>query len=317
MDYRMQECMELVILNFKGRKHLEFSLPSAVREAALAKGKCRVVVLDNGSGEDELKWIKSRFPSVDLVSAPGNDYLFSYNWYARQSSARFLIFLNNDLKLCEGFLAPLISHFTYHDVFSVSATSRDWDDTVFTFGPMQLEHHHGFWYWHPQIESQQLRHTLFTSGGFMAVDRNKFLEIGGFDRVYYPAYGEDLDLCFRAWKKGWRCLFEPRSVVLHRENGSWGNAKNSRSSFLQQRSSWIFSWKNLPRPCSRLEAHAYFFMALGKSIYKGNYVFVAAWVSAMLAVFCSSQTYKHSRTILKDIAFLQDRIDSPLDQTRI
>ena len=43
----------------------------------------------------------------------------------------------------------------------------------------------------------------------MAVDRNKFVELGGFNRLFAPAYCEDVDLCFRAWRQGWRCIYDP------------------------------------------------------------------------------------------------------------
>jgi GT2 family glycosyltransferase len=272
--------VELAILNYNGRCHLEHLLPTAIAEASILKHKCRVVVLDNGSSYEELQWIASTFPMVDVISTPGNDYLFSYNWYARETEAEVLVLLNNDLKLCEGFLTPLLAHFALNDVFSVSATSRNWENTTFTFGPIQLKHHHGAWYWQPEFEKQETSATLFTSGGFMAVDRKKFLEIGGFDRFYYPAYCEDLDLCFRAWKKGWSCIFEPTSVVLHRENGSWAQNGNERAKYLQTRAGFMFAWRNLPNACSFTERFSFFLFRLVRALTAGEFWYLRAWVGA-------------------------------------
>ena len=80
----------------------------------------------------------------------------------------------------------------------------------------------------------------------MAVDRMKFLELGGFDPMYRPAYCEDVDLCFRAWRRGWRCVFEPLSVALHRETGSWDGAGARRLSRMLLRNSLLFQWSSLP-----------------------------------------------------------------------
>jgi hypothetical protein len=58
--------------------------------------------------------------------------------------------------------------------------------------------------------------------------------------------GWDVDLCFRAWRKGWRCIFEPASRVLHREGGSWKTMKESRIDLKSLRNSMLFQWCNLP-----------------------------------------------------------------------
>jgi GT2 family glycosyltransferase len=237
---------ELVILNYNGRHHLEHLLPTALREAENYGPDCQVVVLDNRSTQDDVAWVAREFPEVKVWVAPRNEYLFSYNEYAKQSDAEILVLLNNDLKLCENFLPPLLRHFSSPDVFSVGATSLDWEGKEFTCGPSVLTYQNGFYDWKYDCSRQELCHTFFTSGGFMAVDRRKFLELGGFDRLYYPAYVEDVDVCFRAWRRGWRCIFEPNSMVLHREGGSWKKVKNSSVDVKLLRNSLIFQWLNLP-----------------------------------------------------------------------
>ena len=272
--------VELAILNYNGRHHLEHLLPTAIREAESYGPDCRVVVVDNLSPNDDAAWMKVNYPSVELWMAPGNEYLFSYNEYARQSTADILVFLNNDLKLCVNFLPPLLRHFSSIDVFSVSATSRNWEDSEYTFGPIQLHHHHGAWYWQPDFKNQTTGLTFFTSGGFMAVDRKKFLQIGGFDTVFFPAYGEDLDLCFRAWKKGWKCIFEPESIVLHRENGSWSHSGDNRAKYLQARARFLFVWINLPRACGLLERVPYALLRCARIVVSGEFWQIRAWASA-------------------------------------
>jgi GT2 family glycosyltransferase len=245
--------VELVILNYDGQHHLEHLLPTAVREAANFGPDCQVVVLDNRSTKDDVAWVAREFPSVKVWVAPRNEYLFSYNEYAKQSTADILVLLNNDLKLCENFLPPLLRHFEQVDVFSVGATSLDWAGREFTCGPAVLKYENGFYSWNYQTGRQELCHTFFTSGGFMAVDRLKFLQIGGFDILYYPAYVEDVDLCFRAWCNGWRCIFEPSSKVLHREGGSWKNVKDSSVGVKLLRNSLLFQWLNLPTSTDKLQ----------------------------------------------------------------
>ena len=64
--------------------------------------------------------------------------------------------------------------------------------------------------------------VLWAGGGSSAVSRRKFEALGGFEELYNPFYMEDVDLSFRAWRRGWPSLLAPRSVVQHRHRGSTG-----------------------------------------------------------------------------------------------
>jgi GT2 family glycosyltransferase len=236
----------LAILNYNGRKHLEHLLPTAVTAARAYAGSCSVVALDNRSTDDDADWIRHNHPEVRCVVAPKNDFLFSYNWLLPQLSEEVVVILNNDLRLDKNFLAPLLRHFSAPDVFAVSASSYDWDGKERTIGPARIKYANGFYGWYYEPERQELCHTLFASGGFMAVDRLKFLELGGFNELFHPAYCEDLDLGFRAWRRGWRSIYEPTSVVWHREQASWKNSPTARPNKLHLRNALFFQWSSLP-----------------------------------------------------------------------
>jgi len=242
----------LSILNYNGRHHLESLLPTALNAVRQYGPDARVMGLDNRSTDPDAEWITKNFPEVEVVISPVNDFLFSYNWYVHQISEEIVIFLNNDLRLDPGFISPLISHFISPDVFAVSAASWDWDWKVKTSGPSRLRFQNGFYNWSYDTSRQELCHTLFTSGGFMAVDRGKFIELGGFNSLYHPAYCEDLDLCFRAWRKGWRSIYDPSSIVWHREHASWTSSGHAKTDMLSLRSSLLFQWSSLPSNRNRL-----------------------------------------------------------------
>jgi GT2 family glycosyltransferase len=242
----------LAILNYNGRKHLEHLLPTAVTAAKKHPGPCSIVVLDNRSSDPDAAWVRDAFPSVEVVVAPENDFLFSYNWLLPQRAEDIVVILNNDLRLAENFLAPLLRHFAAPDVFAVSASSYDWEGTERTIGPSRLVFRNSFYAWEYQPAHQTLCHTLFTSGGFMAVDRRKFVELGGFSRLMHPAYCEDLELGFRAWRRGWRSIYEPESIVWHRESASWKVSETARPNKLHLRHSLLFQWACLPMERERV-----------------------------------------------------------------
>jgi GT2 family glycosyltransferase len=304
--------VDLAILNFNGRKHLEFLLPTALAEAGRYLGSCRVVVVDNHSEQAELDWIGSQFPEVVVWRAPRNDFLFSYNEFAKASKADVLLLLNNDLKLCPDFIAPLLRYFAEPDVFAVGATSRDWDDREFTCGPSKLKYSRGFYDWRFDAASQKRQHTFFASGGFMAVDRAKFLELGGFDRLFHPAYCEDVDLCLRAWRRGWPCIFEPQSIVLHRETGSWTGAGKRRVDRMQLRNALLLQWTSLPMDKQRLQRWTQVLKLMCGTLLSGSGDWTLTYLRALRCWLSARSSLQAEPLDQAELRQIMERIESPV-----
>lgn len=230
----------LAVLNFNGIKHLEILLPSLV-DAARNYPASRIVILDNQSTENDVAWTRQHFPEVQVVVAPENAFLLSYNWLARRITDDLLVVLNNDLLVDKDFLRWMVPHFQQPDVFAVTGCQMDWDGKEPLFGPSTLKRHRG-WYWFDFDKSRlEPSYALFASGGFSALDRAKFLELGGYDELFHPGYCEDVDLCFRAWGRGWKSVYEPRSLTRHRNSGSFGE----QAQRLNLERMFLFHWRNL------------------------------------------------------------------------
>ena len=272
----------LAILNYNGKRHLEQLLPTACAAAEEYPGTCAVVLLDNQSIDDDVAWVERKFPSVESVVAPRNDFLFSYNWLAPRRPEDILVFLNNDLTVDREFIAALIRHFESPDIFSVSARSYDWNGGEVTNGPAYLEFKNGFYSWNFDTQCQKPCHTLFTSGGFMAVDRNKFVELEGFNRLFAPAYCEDVDLCFRAWRRGWRCIYEPDSIVRHRHQASWANHPANSLDSLQLRSLLLMQWSTFPMNRGRLARIRSLAKLFVGSLFSRDRVWIKTYPSTLL-----------------------------------
>ena len=88
--------------------------------------------------------------------------------------------------------------------------------------------------------------VFWAGGGSSAFHRGKFLALGGFQDIYSPAYVEDTDLSFQAWRVGWEVLLAPDSIVYHKHRAST-TRRFSRSELqsLITRNQFIFLWKNI------------------------------------------------------------------------
>jgi GT2 family glycosyltransferase len=301
----------LAVLNYNGRKHLEHLLPTASAAAKNYPGKCSIVVLDNRSTDPDVEWVKANYPAVEIIVAPKNDFLYSYNWLAEKRSEDILVFLNNDLRLHPQFLAPLVQHLERPDVFSVSACSYDWEGKEFTSGPVRLSQKHGFYAFRFDTARQERCHTMFTSGGFMAVDRRKFLDLDGFNPLFYPAYCEDVDLCFRAWRRGWRSVYEPDSVVWHREHASWADSPLSNTNRLHSRNALLFQWASLPMHQTRWMRRYSFAKIMYGALRRGDFKWFGDFYSTAVTWFLWRKKYSWMKASQAELDLICAHIGQP------
>lgn len=86
-------------------------------------------------------------------------------------------------------------------------------------------------------------------GGASAFCRTKWNELGGFSPIYGPAYGEDVDLSFRAWKRGWRISYCPDARMTHRSGATTGGLFTTEwREFLAERHRLLFLLARISDP---------------------------------------------------------------------
>jgi GT2 family glycosyltransferase len=88
-----------------------------------------------------------------------------------------------------------------------------------------------------------------SAGAVLAVDRRKFISLGGFDPLYLPGRLEDLDFCFRGYLAGYHARYLPASVAYHKGEATFRRELGAdRSQALALRNTFLFQWKNLRHP---------------------------------------------------------------------
>jgi len=238
------------ILNWDGKDLLEEFLPSVL---VGAKGHT-VLVVDNGSTDGSVEFLHGQFPQIDVMQLDRN-YGFSLgnNRGLERVQTDIVVFLNNDMAVEPDFLQPLLAPFADPAVFAVASqiTVPDPAKARQETGKTRGRFEGGLFYlWHDTVTASDDRPeglpVFWAGGGACAVDRRKFVELGGFDSLYHPFYVEDTDLSYQAWKRGWRSLLAPASRVLHKHRATSG--RKFGELFVNnttRRNHYLFVWKNL------------------------------------------------------------------------
>jgi GT2 family glycosyltransferase len=252
----------VVIPNWNGRELLEKFLPSV--EAALAGNpENEIIVVDNGSSDGSVAFLHERFPGVRVAALERNlGFGGGSNAGFRVARNDIVVLLNNDMRVDAGFLEPLLEGFADEKVFAVacqiffSDPDRAREETGLTQawwqdGALRVRHRID-----PGIEG--LFPCFYGGGGSCAFDRRKFEELGGFDPLLAPFYLEDTDLGYGAWKRGWKVLYQPRSVVWHEHRGTIGRRFTEKQiQAVLKKNFLLFAWKNI-HEWDRLASHFFF-----------------------------------------------------------
>lgn len=249
--------IDLVVLNYNGRHLLEECLPSVVRAASVSRHSCRVSVIDNASSDDSVELLTRVYPRVRQFHCT-NRGLCSYNDVLPQLESSVVVLLNNDIKLAPGAVDPLVAPLlpdgaTEPGCFMTTPLCWLFDGKSYEGLQTALR-----WRWgliqaisdYPGHGWVMHRACLTASAGaVLAVDRRKFLELGGFDPLYLPGRIEDLDFCFRGYLAGYQARYVPDAVAYHKGEATFRRELGAdRSQALALRNTLLFHWKNLRHP---------------------------------------------------------------------
>jgi GT2 family glycosyltransferase len=265
-----------VVLNYNGRHLLHENLSSVVSAAQKVEGGCDVIVLDNVSTDGSVEFLKENYPGVKVEVAPSNRIFFSYNELCQRIRHKYVVLLNNDLRLRDDSLSVLLPHFAAPDVFAVSAVLLDAEGTTITRPRTVAGLHRGL-LGGAHVQGNEAAPTL-DAGGCAAYDREKLVALGAFDELYWPYYWEDKDLSYVAWKRGFRILVEPRSIMYHRHHATIPS--NSQNRTVDQRNAHLFVWKNITDPALMAKHLVWLAFLIPWRAARGNWTYLrAVWAA--------------------------------------
>lgn len=247
----MYSNVALVILNWNGRKFLEQFLPTLI---TYSEG-CRIVMADNCSTDDSVAFVKENFPSVELIINQQNGgFAKGYNDALKQVNAEYYILINSDIEVSENWISPLmevmkdssiagcqpkIRSFSEQTKFEHAGAAGGYlDRNFYPFCRGRIINH---------IEEdlnqyEDQREIFWSTGACLLIRADLFHQVGGFDEHFF-AHMEEIDLCWRLKRLGYRFYVEPKSIVYHVGGGTLAYL-SPKKTYLNFRNSLFMITKN-------------------------------------------------------------------------
>ena len=198
-------------------------------------GRYRIVIIDNGSVEAAtLSYLTdvAGDPRVTVLPCP-MPYNFSAinNLAVERTQSPFVCFLNNDTEIIAGdWLGEMMRYAVRPGIGAVGAQllyedrSLQHAGVVMGLGNAAGHAHRGL----PPgdagyfAQAHAAHYASAVTAACLVVERSKFLAVGGFDAEYLQIAYNDVDLCLKFGRMGWRNVYAPQAKLLHLESKSRG-----------------------------------------------------------------------------------------------
>ena len=245
--------ISIVIPNYNGFDLLQKNLPKVI-SAMDTDLEVKIIIVDDCSSPVEqenlnklVSVLDSKIPIKLIKHTKNKGFALTVNTGAFHDPADFYVFLNTDVVPENGFLDKAIKHFENNEnLFGVGFMDESIE------GNHKVLRGRGIGEWkkgmliHSRGEVDK-SNTLWISGGSSVIRGSMFRSLKGFDSLYSPFYWEDIDLSFRAQKRGYALLFDSSIKVKHFHDEGSIKKHFSKNKILSiaYRNQFIFHWKNI------------------------------------------------------------------------
>jgi hypothetical protein len=244
----------IVILNFNGKNFLEQFLPSVIQFSKDA----RIIVADNGSTDASAGLVEEKFPQIQLIQLPENKgFCGGYNDILKKIEATYYVLLNSDVEVTEGWLTPLIKLFE-KDASIAAAQPKILsfkDKNKFEYAGaggglidmMAYPFCRGRLFDSVEEDKGQYNDTVeifWASGACLFVRSEIYHKMGGLDEDFF-AHMEEIDLCWKMKRAGYKIMYSGQSKVYHVGGGTL-SALNPRKTYFNFRNGLSLLFKHQP-----------------------------------------------------------------------
>ena len=250
------EKLAIAILSWNGKKWLEKFLPNVIQHSVSAE----IFVIDNGSTDDSVEFLKANFPSVKIsINKENLGFAGGYNEGLKKIDAEIYCLLNSDVEVTENWIDPVLQLFEKDpEIAAVQPKILDYNRrNFFEFAGAAggFIDNLGYPYCRGRIfeniEEDRGQYDdeceiFWASGCCLFVRSEAFHSQNGFDERFF-AHQEEIDLCWRLKNSGRKIFYTYKSTIYHVGGGTLSK-QNPQKTYLNFRNNLSMMLKNLPFP---------------------------------------------------------------------
>lgn len=238
------------------------------------------IIIVNDDPETSIKNFLKNY-KVELIENTKNlGFGGAVNKGVRSSSNKYIFLLNTDVVLKNDQFKNSIKLFGEDKkLFAIGFAQTEKDSQI--VGKNSIYWKNGF-FRHKKASNIFFGKTAWAEGGSSIFSKEKFLELGGFDELYSPFYWEDIDISYRAWKIGYKVLFDPNILVEHHHESTISTYFSSKTiKKISYRNQLIFIWKNITDINLLFSHYLLLIPNIIILLFKGEFDFISGFFSAL------------------------------------
>jgi N-acetylglucosaminyl-diphospho-decaprenol L-rhamnosyltransferase len=250
--------LDVVVVSYRCRALLRNCLRSL--EMHPARLRMSIYVVDNASGDGTVEMLAEEFPDVEAIALSSNaGFSVANNIGIRRGAGRYVLVLNPDTRVTAGALDHMLELMEERRDVGISGCRLELNDGSFDHAAKRsfptivgaLGHFTGIGrrdrasnrlaqYRAPEVEHGEVDAV---NGAFMLLRRSALEEVGLFDEGFWM-YMEDLDLCFRFARAGWKTWYESSVTIVHVKAATSGTNRKPRLNYAFHYSMYRFYRKH-------------------------------------------------------------------------
>lgn len=186
------------------------------------------IIIGDDRSPDESGTYLPQINSINYILHPKNGgFVLNCNESAKNARGEYVIMLNNDTRVVEGWLDSLIDSFKIYPRAGLVGSKMLYPDGTLQEAGGIVWRDGSAWNYGRNDDPNRPRYCFarrvdYISGCSIAIPTKLWKNIGGFDELYIPAYCEDVDLAFKIRDRGFETWFQPQSRIIHYEGKTSG-----------------------------------------------------------------------------------------------
>lgn len=251
--------------------------------------KHEIIIVDDFSLENIREALEEKYKGIKIFENAKNlGFSKTVNFGVNQATNDFVMLLNSDVKLLDDSYKLAVSEMVKDEnIFAESFLQIEKDGKTIV-GKNEIYFNKGFFH-HKKASNFDYGATGWAEGGSSIFRKKYFESLGGFDIRYSPFYWEDVDLSYRASKKGYKIIFNSNVRVIHNHESTIGKYfKNNFVKSIAYKNQFIFTWlhANLFQKLLNIFYTFYFFIIF---FIKKDFAYHKGFFKALISLFKNNE----------------------------